>query len=93
MPKCTQCPDPAEQEQDLCVSCSIELTCKLMDQPPDPELRSCRICKAGIRYTEARVLRNAKNPKIGSTVTPFLCWVCARLHLSAIEEAKEPAVI
>ncbi len=87
--KCLQCPGLADFDDNLCCYCAIELTSRLLASEPDPEVRTCKVCKAAIQYTEARVLRNAKNPQVGSKITPYLCWVCARLHLSVIEETKE----
>jgi hypothetical protein len=87
-PNCTYCPEPPESGEDLCVYCALEHACRAMAAHPDPEVRRCKVCSAAIQYTEARVLRNAKNSKVGSTVTPFLCWVCARLHLSVQAEAQ-----
>ena len=88
MPRCSVCPAEANFDENLCSHCAIELTCRIMAAEPDPEYRICRNCKGSIGYTEARVLRNAKNPKTGSTVTPFLCWVCAHLYVQAHQPEK-----
>ena len=81
--KCRQCPATAEPKTDLCIHCQIELAYRVMAAEPDPCTIKCAVCKAPFRFTEARVLRRAKNPMKGNQETPKLCWVCARLHLSA----------
>jgi hypothetical protein len=53
-----------------------------MAAEPEPAMLKCAACKAPFSLTEARVLRQAKDPKAGDHATPKLCWVCARLHLS-----------
>ncbi len=90
MPKCRTCPESAVEGEPLCIYCGLEHACFAMARIPDPEVRRCKVCSNAFQYTEARVIRNVKNPRVGSTVTPFLCWVCARLHISAQsqEEAR-----
>lgn len=68
---------------DLCIHCSIELAHRVMAAEPDPCKIQCAVCKTPFGFTEARVLRRAKDPMKGDQETPKLCWVCARLHLSA----------
>jgi hypothetical protein len=81
--KCTQCPAPADPKTGICIHCSIELVHRIMAAEPDACSIPCAVCEAPISYTEARVLRYAKNPTKGNQQTPKLCWVCAHLHLSA----------
>lgn len=87
--KCPYCPEIPEEGEHLCVYHSLEAACLAMAAEPDPEVRKCKVCSGTIRYTEARVLRHAKHPKAGSQITPWLCWVCARLHLSVIAESHK----
>jgi hypothetical protein len=54
-----------------------------MAAEPKPSMLTCVACKAPFSLTEARVLRQAKNPKAGNHETPTLCWACAHLHLAA----------
>ena len=83
MTHCRQCPAPAEPKMELCVHCSIELSHRVMAAEPDPCTIPCAICQTPFGFTEARVLRRAKDPMKGNQETPKLCWVCAHLHLSA----------
>jgi hypothetical protein len=70
----------------LCHACIIELTFQMIASKPDSVSLRCRVCQAPYRYTEARVMRAAINPASErSPTTPKLCWVCARLHISAHE--------
>ena len=80
--KCTQCPAPATGIG-LCNACIIELTHRVAASEPDPCTIPCAVCESPIQFTEARVIRYAKDPLRGNQQTPKLCWVCARLHLSA----------
>ncbi len=87
--KCQVCPNIAE-DGDLCGPCAAELALMIQDSEPDREFAYCEICKAPYRWTEARVLRRMKNPAAHiagaqSSHTPFLCWVCAHLHLSTLK--------
>ena len=85
--KCTQCPAEAE-DGELCGPCCAELAHRVMDAEPDRLLAKCRVCGSDYRFTEARVLRRAKDPMANaSPETPELCWVCTHLHLSAHEDA------
>jgi len=86
--KCTQCPEPVEPGESLCGPHAIELAHRIMNAEPEPTMRRCRVCRAPFSFIEARVLRQAKNPKAGSHVTPDLCWKCAHLHLAAAR--REP---
>ena len=88
MSKCTQCSQPAEPGKDVCIHCSIELVHRIMAAEPEPATIPCAVCESPIGFTEARVLRRAKDPMRGNMETPKLCWVCARLHLSA--QGAEP---
>jgi predicted amidophosphoribosyltransferase len=81
--RCRQCPATVEPGDDLCPPCSVELAHRVMNAEPDPQTLRCAACKAPFSLIEARVLRQAKNPTAGDHQTPTLCWVCARLHLSA----------
>jgi hypothetical protein len=92
--KCHQCPALAE-DGDLCGPCAVELAHQIMDGEPNREFAYCEICSTPYRWTEARVLRRVKNPTahLGgaqSSHTPYLCWVCARLHLSTLIEQHTP---
>ncbi len=64
--KCIQCPNQADQtvgDTDvLCRPCSIELAHRILNAEPDPSFLKCVVCQSPYRYTEARVLRHAKNP-------------------------------
>jgi len=71
----------------------MELAYLIMaSEAPEERVRLyCEACRAPYDFTEARVMRNAKNPgAAASKETPRLCWVCARLHLSA--RTAEPAL-
>jgi hypothetical protein len=61
----------------------MELAYRIRAAEPHPEKRRCKACGAAFSFTEARVLRIAKNPKAGNRQTPQLCWICAHLHLAA----------
>lgn len=86
--KCRQCSAPVDEVSDLCAPCSVELAYRIMNAEPDPTMRHCQVCHAEFRLIEARVLRSVKDPKRGDSHTPFLCWKCAHLHLSAAR--REP---
>ncbi len=93
MKACNLCPQPAEApDYTLCAPCAIELAYRMMASEPEPGARACRVCGAEFSFTDARVIRSAKNPSAGSRQTPELCWVCVRLHVSARnkEELKVP---
>jgi hypothetical protein len=87
---CRVCSCPALPGEELCIPCSAELAYRIMAAEPDPSYRTCIVCRAPYGYTEARVIRSVKNLRAGSTETPWLCWVCARLHLSAREPENIP---
>jgi ribosomal protein L40E len=80
---CRQCPATVEPGADLCPPCGIELAHRIMAADPEPQMLKCKVCKAPYSLITARVLRAAKDPRRGDPETPTLCWVCARLHLSA----------
>lgn len=89
--KCRTCPRPLEGDETLCGPCAVELAHRVMNAEPEPTFLKCAVCEAPYRYTEARVLRHAKNPRAAydrnlSYETPLLCWVCARLWHSARNE-------
>jgi len=89
--KCGQPYNPGEHNTaDLCNSCAAELLCRIMASSPEPERKTCKVCGAPYSFTEARVLRHARDPKHGDPETPKLCWVCARLRHSANAEASQP---
>ena len=91
--KCTQCPAEAE-DSELCGPCAVELAHRVLDAEPERVLAKCRVCSADYRFTEARVLRRAKNPRASlSAETPDLCWACAHLHLSARDPQDAASVI
>ena len=93
MKQCCQCPTPVEgPNEDLCTACAVELAYRIMAAEPEPVMPPCDVCGAPYSLTEARVLRNAKNPRAGSAETPRLCWVCAHLHLSALRPETIPAM-
>lgn len=81
--RCIVCPAEAQQSGPLCRPCSQELVCRIMAADPDPQFKECSVCKAPFGWTEARVIRHRKNANAGNSITPFLCWVCARLHHAA----------
>ena len=83
--KCIQCSNPADDRTDaLCTPCAIELAYRIMNAEPEPTFLKCAACQSPYRYTEARVLRHAKNPRAKLSIeTPSLCWVCTRLHYAA----------
>ncbi len=94
--KCIQCPNEIDKNGTdtdvLCGPCSIELAYRVMNTEPEPSFLKCAACGTPYRYTEARVLRHAKNPRAAydrnlSYVTPSLCWVCARLWHSTRSES------
>jgi hypothetical protein len=87
MKKCRQCTDRTEDDSELCAACAVELAHRILAATPNPEKMTCGVCRAPFGFTEARVLRFAKNPKAGNRATPRLCWVCAHLHLSAQRDA------
>ncbi len=90
--KCTYCPNPAEGGKELCGPCFVEMSHLLMDGEPEREFLKCVVCSDLFRYTEARVLRYAKNPRAPlCNHTPVLCWVCSRLHISAAHQEKHSA--
>ncbi len=80
MPKCTQCPDRAQEGTTLCPAHVMYLAYSIA-AVEDKLL--CHNCGTPYGFTEARVLRHAVNPTVGSKITPKLCWVCTRLHASA----------
>lgn len=90
MNKCRQCPATIEAPEDLCPPCAIEHAYRIMAAEPEPVLRKCEACGASFKLTEARVLRSAKNPLAGNHHTPWLCWICAHLHLSATRPETIP---
>jgi hypothetical protein len=81
--RCRQCPAPVEPRENLCPPHAIELAYRIMAAFPEPVIPTCEVCKASYSLLEARVLREATDPRAGSPETPNLCWVCAHLHLSA----------
>lgn len=81
--RCVHCASPALKGEDLCPPCSIELAYRILAEEPHPEHRTCTICGAPYGFTEARVIRSVKNPRAGNQATPWMCWVCAHLHLAA----------
>ena len=87
--RCERCSTPTDQP--LCLPCAVELSYRMLQEDNDmhPE---CAICGAAFDLTEARVIRHAKTPRAGNPVTPFLCWVCTRLHNSARSAASEAYV-
>lgn len=91
--KCRQCPEEIEADEELCPACEIELACRVLAADPRTETTPCGVCGAAVSFIEARVLRFHKNPSArASHITPKLCWVCARLHLSALKDAPRCAV-
>jgi hypothetical protein len=85
---CLYCPEPIPAGADLCTPHQIELEYLIMAAEPEPIRRQCHACNAEFKLTEARVIRSVKDPRAVvaghvSPVTPWLCWVCARLHHSA----------
>jgi hypothetical protein len=83
--RCFVCPAEAQPSGVLCRACSQELVCRLMAAEPDPQFKKCFACEAPFKWTEARVIRHRKNAGAGNPITPYLCWVCARLHYSALQ--------
>ena len=89
--KCSRCSSPTISTHELCIPCSVELEYAVSDAEPDPESLTCCQCGQSYRFSEARVLRYAKNPSRGNDETPHLCWVCTRLHYSA-HDVREVAI-
>jgi hypothetical protein len=85
MNQCGQCPEQVEEQGAcLCAVCSAALAAQLLAAAG--ETRKCSACGTGFPHTEARVIRQIKDRKAQlSQITPSLCWVCARLHLSALQ--------
>ena len=52
----------------------------------DPTDLQCKVCRSFYPLNSPRVVRALKYPK-GERETPDLCWVCARLHVAAHQEA------
>lgn len=92
MNKCRQCSAPVQPLDDLCGACTMERAYRIMAAEPEPTLRKCETCGEQFRLTEARVLRSVKDPLVGNHTTPFLCWVCAHLHLSASRPETIPSM-
>ena len=86
--RCRQCPATVEPGADLCPACGIELAHRVMAAEPEPQTLKCKVCKAPFSLIEARVLRHAKDflCHTQSMDTPDLCWVCARLHWSVVQQ-------
>jgi hypothetical protein len=89
MSKCLNCPNPTEGgSSGLCIPCEIEFAYRIMAAEPDPMPVFCDNCAAPYSLTEARVLREAKDPAANRCHhTPHLCWVCAHLHYAALRDA------
>jgi len=91
--KCRQCPSKID-DGELCGPCSVELAHLILDAEPKRVLAKCQVCGTPYLFTEARVLRRAKDPRANASYdTPDLCWVCAHLHLSAHDAQGSASVI
>lgn len=90
--KCIYCPqDTLDEVGDLCAAHAAELMCHVLDNSPQRENFKCMACEQPVRFTEARIVRNVKNPRSPlSKETPRLCWVCTRLHHSAHQPEHIP---
>ena len=95
---CQACQAPVKRGTFFCPSCALKLMAHLISE--DPECLKCENCGATYSGSEARVQRRLRQicagvgfmsgPEApGESVTPSLCWVCARLHYSAQSEKQE----
>lgn len=87
-PKChAVIPEAEPSDRALCSDCLNILADRIMSDPveEDPTTLRCQVCRALYCVKEARVVRSWQTDK-GDSVSPMLCWVCARLRYSAWQQ-------